>query len=101
MTPTGDQPIGSIHRLPARWFYGLIVGGVVLGLTGCVAAGWFYLEYGGRQPSGRRVWDGLASEFVIPVCAMIGSTFGGLAGVMAAMVCDSWHSIRSRHSGAG
>ena len=75
-------------RLSARVFYGVIVAGVLLGIAGCVAAGWAYLLSGGRKPTGRRIWDADAESFVIPICVMVGATFGGMAGVLAAVVWD-------------
>ena len=75
-------------RLPARVFYGLIVAGVVLGALVCAAAGWASLEFGNTKPTGRRIWDGIADQFVVPVCVMVGATFGGLMGVAAAIACD-------------
>ena len=68
------------RRLPAGIFYGVIVGGVVLGLALSAVAGWSYLTFGKTKPAGRRIWDGIADEFVIPVCVMVGATFGGLLG---------------------
>ena len=75
----------SKPRLPARVFYGVIVAGVLLGIAACAAAGWVYLEAGDRKPIGRRIWDGIAEDFVIPVCVVIGATFGGLAGFFLAV----------------
>ena len=51
-------------------------------IAACAAAGWAYLHFGDRKPTGRRIWDADAGDFVIPVCVMIGATFGGLAGVL-------------------
>jgi hypothetical protein len=65
-------------------FYGVIVAGVVLGALASGAGAWLYLEAGDREPTGRRVWGDVAREFVIPVAVMMGSTFGGLAGFLAA-----------------
>ena len=42
--------------------------------------------------------SGMAAEFVIPVCVMIGSTFGGMAGVAIAMICDRDRSASGRRS---
>jgi len=74
--------------LSARIFYGLIVAGVVLGAAACAAMGWAYLEFGEVKPTGRRVWDGMADQFVLPVAVMIGATFGGLIGVAMAILWD-------------
>jgi hypothetical protein len=76
------------HRLPARIFYAVILGGVVVGSALCAAAGWVYLQSGEPRPTGHRVWDGIADEFVIPVCVMVGATFGGLVGVATAVIAD-------------
>jgi hypothetical protein len=81
------------HRLPAWVFYGVIVAGVVVGALGCTASGWWYVEYAGARPTGRRVWDGVADQFVVPICVMIGATFGGLLGVAVAI---AWDRRRSR-----
>jgi hypothetical protein len=69
-------------------FYGLIVAGVLLGVAVSAAAGWVYLEFGDARPTGRRIWDADAAAFVIPVCVVVGATFGGLAGVLAAVLLD-------------
>jgi hypothetical protein len=76
------------HRLTARGFYAVILGGVVVGTTLCATAGWVYLHSGEPRPTGRRIWDGLADEFVIPICVMVGATFGGLVGVATAVIAD-------------
>lgn len=83
-----EQKSVGIPRLPARMFYGVIVAGVLLGITACAAAGWVYLRFGDVKPTGRRIWDADAAAFVIPICVMIGATFGGLAGVAAAVLWD-------------
>jgi hypothetical protein len=75
-------------RLPARVFYGVIVAGVLLGVAACAAAGWVYLHFGDHRPTGRQIWDADAGDFVIPVCVMIGATYGGLMGVAAAVILD-------------
>lgn len=74
-------------RLPARVFYGVIVAGVLLGVTVFPFGGWLYLERGG-DPTGRRIWEADAGAFVIPICAMMGATFGGLAGFAVAVVLE-------------
>jgi len=76
------------YRLPARLFFGVIIAGVVLGSLVCAAAGWWYLEFSGTRPTGRRVWDGVAEQFVVPICVMIGATFGGLLGLVTAIALD-------------
>lgn len=77
-----------MHRLPVRVFYVVIVAGVVLGSLVCAGSGWWYLEFSGTRPTGRRVWDGVADHFVVPICVMIGSTFGGLLGLVIAIALD-------------
>lgn len=81
--------------LPAGVFYGLIVAGVILGMSACAAGGWLDLKYGDAKPAGRRIWDGIADQFLVPVCVMIGATFGGLLGVALAITCD--RQARKRH----
>lgn len=88
----GPTVEGTKSRLSARVFYGVIVAGLLLGIAVCTASGWAYLEYGERKPTGRRIWDSMAAEFVIPVCAIVGATFGGMLGVVAAVVWDSRRS---------
>jgi hypothetical protein len=100
--PTARAPNA---RLSARAFYGVIVAGLVLGVAVCGAAGWAYLEYGDRRPTGRRIWDAMAAEFVIPVCVIVGATFGGVMGFVAAVFWDSRRSsgrqvIKSEAPGA-
>jgi hypothetical protein len=75
-------------RLQAGAFYGIIAAGVLLGIVLCAAGGWVYLKAGDRTPTGRRIWDADAGDFVIPVCVMVGATFGGLAGFLVAVVLD-------------
>lgn len=91
--PGGPAGGAKKPRLPARVFYGLIVAGVLLGASFAAVGGWLYLESGDRKPTGRRVWDGTAEDFVIPVAVMVGATFGGLAGFAAAAV---WERRRLR-----
>lgn len=75
-------------RLPARVFYGTIVAGMLLGVGLGVLSGWLYLDSGDRKPTGRRIWDGSAEAFVIPIGVMVGATFGGVAGFVAAAAWD-------------
>jgi hypothetical protein len=75
-------------RLSARSYYGIIVSGVVLGVLICGMAGWGYAHSSDARPTGRRIWETDAKDFVVPVCIMIGATFGGLAGVFAAIGLD-------------
>lgn len=76
------------HRLSARAFYGAIAAGVVLGVVAAGAAAGGYLRAGGPRPEARRVWGDVADDFVVPVAAMMGGTFGGLAGLAAAALLD-------------
>jgi hypothetical protein len=72
--------------LPARFFYGIILAGFLLGTLSFSLGGWAYLLAGDRKPTGHRIWDGdIASVFVIPISAMLGATFGGLTGVSFAI----------------
>jgi len=84
----------KIARLPARVFYGLVVASVLVGMIACAVGGGFYLVYGDTKPTGWRIWDGQADQFLFPVCIMIGATFGGLLGVAMAIVGDN--HIRKR-----
>lgn len=81
-------PAAGRTRLPARVFYGVIVAGVVLGVCLCGSAAWAYLQAGDRDPTARRIWGDVARDFVVPIAVMMGGTFGGLAGVAAAVVLD-------------
>jgi hypothetical protein len=69
-------------------FYGIIVAGVVLGAGLSAVAGWAYIEWSEGKPTGRRIWDGNAEHFVVPISVMMGATFGGLAGLAAAIGLD-------------
>jgi hypothetical protein len=75
-------------QLTPRVFYSIIVAGVLLGAATCAAAGWAYLEYDDRKPTGRRIWDTDAGSFVIPISVMVGATFGGLAGFALAVILE-------------
>jgi hypothetical protein len=77
-----------VARLRARDFYGIIVAGVLVGAIACAATGWIYLESGTGKPTGRRIWDGVAEQFVVPICTMVGATFGGLLGLATAIAMD-------------
>ena len=74
--------------LSAGAFYGLIAGGLALGAASAAGGAWAYLD--GGRPRGRGVFDGAAAAFVLPVATMVGATFGGLAGVTAAVVLERW-----------
>ena len=75
-------------RLSARAFYGLIVAGVVAGSLLASLGAWAYLREGSQNPEALRVWGDVAADLVIPIAAMMGGTFGGLAGVAAAVLLD-------------
>lgn len=75
-------------RLSAPVFYSVIIMGVILGIMLSVAAGWTYLQSNERKPTGRRIWEADAANFVIPICVMVGATFGGLAGVASAVLLE-------------
>ncbi len=77
-------------RLPASSFYGLIVFGVLAGVGLAAFGAWLYLEAGDRVPTGRRIWADLGASFVVPVAVMVGGTFGGLAGLAAAVISEKW-----------
>lgn len=82
--------------LPASVFYGVIIAGIILGIAACMMGGWIYLDCGAEKPVGRRIWAGIADQLLVPVCVMIGATFGGLAGVALAIACDSRFRKRYR-----
>jgi hypothetical protein len=69
---------------------------MLVGAVACAATGWIYLESGTAKPTGRRIWDGVAEQFVVPICSMIGATFGGLLGLAIAFAID--FQTRRRHS---
>jgi hypothetical protein len=81
-------------RLPARVFYGVIVAGVLLGAVAAGAGAWGYLASGAARPDARRIWADVADDLVIPVAVMMGGTFGGLAGVAAAVGLETWSARR-------
>jgi len=91
MLRTSRESISPANRprLPPRSFYGIILAAVALGAVICAAGGWSYLESNALRPTGRRIWDGTAEQFVLPICVMIGATFGGLAGLTIAILIDS------------
>jgi hypothetical protein len=81
------QPPPTRQQLSARVFYGLILAGVVLGVIISSVGGWLYLlDSAHQKPTGRRIWETEAEQFVIPVCVMIGGTFGGVLGVASAVL---------------
>ncbi len=75
-------------RLRGRTFYGIIVACVIAGALILATAGRADLESAGGRPMGRRIWEGVADHFVVPICVMIGATFGGLLGLATAIVLD-------------
>ena len=75
-------------RLPARAFYGVIVTGVLLGAAAAGGAAWLYAGRPDARPEGKRVLADVAGDVVVPVAVMMGGTFGGLAGVSAAVLLD-------------
>lgn len=73
---------GRLPRmLPARAFYSIIVAGVLLGLLAGAGGAWAFLQSQPPQPDRPR-------ELMIPIAAMIAATFGGIAGVAAAVRLD-------------
>jgi hypothetical protein len=98
MLPTSRETISPADpsRLRSRTFYGIILAAVAVGAVICAAGGWTYLESNAQRPTGRRIWDGAAEQFVLPICVMIGATFGGLAGLTTAILIDSRGRRRER-----
>jgi hypothetical protein len=82
-------------QLSSRLFYGIIACGFLLGTFGCALGGWIYLEFGNRMPTGHRIWESIASVFVIPISAMVGATFGGLLGFVVAVLATLLSKDRS------
>ena len=76
------------HPISARTFYGIILAGFALGIGLAAGSAWAYHTVGGRHAEGRGVYDGIADALVLPVAVMAGATFGGLAGVAAAVVVE-------------
>jgi hypothetical protein len=68
--------------LPSWFYHGTIILGLLIGMLACCLGGWFYLLED-HKVSGRSIWEDNASQFVVPVCAIVGATFGGIAGVGA------------------
>ncbi len=71
-----------MNRLRARTYYAVIAAGVALGAAGAGVLA------GGVKADGRRVLADVAGDLVVPVAVMMGGTFGGLAGVAAAVALD-------------
>lgn len=99
MAAASSPPPAPSARLPAGVFYLVIAVGLLGGAALSAAAGWYYLNFGTQLPTGRRIWDADAASFVIPICVMIGATFGGLVGVGLAIAWD-WRTRHPRHAGA-
>jgi hypothetical protein len=76
-------------KLSARLFYGIIVSGLLFGMSASCLGGWLYLD-GSGKPTGHSIWNESASQFVIPICAIIGATFGGLSGVGGAVAISTY-----------
>jgi hypothetical protein len=76
------------HRLAARAFYGIIIAGVLLGAAAAGGGAWVYAAGQDARPEGKRVLADVAGDVVVPVAAMMGGTFGGLAGVAMAVILD-------------
>lgn len=83
-----SEASGARSRLSARAFYGVIAAGVVVGSLLAAVGAWAYLREGSRSPEALRVWGDVAADLLIPIAAMMGGTFGGLAGVAAAVLLD-------------
>lgn len=77
-------------RLPAGVFYGIIAAGVLLGVSAAGGGAWLYLHSGEARPEGRRILADIANDLVVPIAAMMGGTFGGLAGFAAAVIARKW-----------
>ena len=75
-------------RLRARTFYGVIAAGVALGAAAAGGGALVYVRSPDARPEGRRVLTDVADQIVIPIAVMMGGTFGGLAGVVAAVALD-------------
>jgi hypothetical protein len=83
-------------RLPARTFYGLILLGTLVGVLLAAGGAWAYLRSNADRPAARGVWADVAGDLVVPLAGMMGGTFGGLAGVAAAVLLDR---VRRRPGG--
>jgi len=75
-------------RLPAGVFYGVIAAGVLLGVLAAGGGAWMYLSSGEAHPEARRVLADIADQLVVPIAAMMGGTFGGVAGFAAAVLLE-------------
>lgn len=83
-----DGARAAKSRLSGPAFYGIIAAGVVAGSLLASLAAWFSLREGNGNPEAIRIWGDVAADLVIPIAAMIGGTFGGLAGVAVAVLLD-------------
>jgi hypothetical protein len=88
------EPLSQTH-LSARLFYAIITSGLLMGMLLSCLGGWLYLE-GNAKPTGRGIWEESASQFVVPICAIIGATFGGLAGVATAVGVTNYRRKMSK-----
>jgi hypothetical protein len=80
---------GRRSRLSARAFYGVIAAGFLLGAGLGAATTWLQLGPSSSRPP-RDGFDALTGGFAVLVSPFIGGTFGGLAGVAAAVAVDRW-----------
>lgn len=92
VSTTFEAPHATLN-LRTGTFYGIILSGLLLGMFASCLGGWLYLK-GDSKPTGRGIWDESASAFVIPICAIIGATFGGLAGVGTAVGLTAYRRAR-------
>jgi hypothetical protein len=51
--------------------------------------GWSSIQKDVQELTGLRIWDNIAAEFVTPICAMVGATFGGLLGLLTGIALES------------
>jgi hypothetical protein len=94
--PKEKSELPKEGRLSSKVFYGIIASCFFLGLTASCMGGWTYLQ-GDLKPTSRGIWEDTSTQFLIPVCAMIGATFGGLTGVLLAAGYSTWTSQRTQH----
>ena len=89
-----QEPLSQPH-LSARLYYTIILSGLLIGTLMSCLGGWLYLK-GDAKPIGRGIWEESASQFVVPICAIVGATFGGLSGVVAAVGITTYRRKMSR-----
>ena len=87
-TQTREPAAGTLSRLPARVFYGVILAGVLLGSLACGGGASLYLLDGGREATGQAIRGDVARELVMAVAIMTGATFGGILGFAVAAMWD-------------